>query len=234
MADLWFRSPIFRPIADHALLVEFSDGPGAPVSHAVQQLDRALAAAPFAGFCESVPAFVTLAVVFDPLITDHGAVEADLRRLLAQPDAAPGVPAERTVEVCYDIDVAPDLAEVAERTGLSPEAVIEAHLAGHYEVAMYGFAPGYAYLTGVAALLHLDRKPAAVRGVAAGSVIIAGAQCLVTTLTMPTGWWVIGRSPTPVLTGDAVRPFLFDVGDRVVFRRIGRDALAAVTVAGGA
>jgi len=55
-----------------------------------------------------------------------------------------------------------------------------------------------------------------------GSVLIAGPQCLVSTLTMPTGWWVIGRSPTRILTGDEDRPFLFDVGDRVSFRRIDR------------
>jgi inhibitor of KinA len=227
MRDPTDKPPTFRPIADHALLVEFCGGPGPDVRRAVRQLDRALAAAPFAGFAESVPAFVTLAVVFDPLVTDHAGVEAHLRRLLAHPGAAPGLPTERTVAVCYDPEFAPDLAQVAVLTGLSPEAVIKAHLAGVYEVAMYGFAPGYAYLTGVAAPLQLDRKPAAVRGVAAGSVIVAGAQCLVTTLTMPTGWWVIGRSPTRVLTGDESRPFLFDVGDRVVFRRIGRDAFGA-------
>jgi inhibitor of KinA len=59
-----------------------------------------------------------------------------------------------------------------------------------------------------------------VRDVPAGSVIIAGPQCLVTTLTMPTGWSIIGRSPTRILTGDPERPFLFDVGDRVTFERI--------------
>lgn len=212
----------FRPIADGGLLVEFAAGDGARV----RLLDRALADAPFAGFAEAVPAFVTLAVVFDPRITDHGAVEAHLRRLLAVPGAGAGPGGDRVVEVCYDD--APDMAEVAARSGLSVEAVIAAHLKGDYEVAMYGFAPGYAYLTGVPAGLHLDRKAAAVRGVAAGSVIIAGAQCLVTTLTMPTGWWVIGRSPTRVLTGDDARPFLFDVGDRVRFRRVGRDALGSV------
>ncbi|MGB5870551.1 MAG: carboxyltransferase domain-containing protein, partial [Albidovulum sp.] len=53
-----------------------------------------------------------------------------------------------------------------------------------------------------------------------GSVIIAGPQCLITTLTMPTGWSIIGRSPTRILTGDPTHPFLFDVGDRVSFERI--------------
>ena len=212
-------------MADGGLLVEFSGDPGPKQRRAVRQLDMALAAKPFAGFGEAVPAFATLAVTFDPLVTDHRAVEAHLRRLLAYGSVPSGKPAERVVEVCYDGGCAPDLDEVAARTGLSADAVIAAHLAGTYEVVMYGFAPGYAYLTGVPAPLHLDRKPAAVRGVAAGSVIVAGAQCLVTTLTLPTGWWVIGRSPTRVLTGQEARPFLFDVGDRVVFRRVGRDAL---------
>lgn len=72
----------------------------------------------------------------------------------------------------------------------------------------------------------------ALRGVAACSVIITGPQCLVTTLTMPTGWWIIGRSPTRILTGDPARPFLFDVGDRIRFRRIGRDEFHRAQKAG--
>ncbi|AOF92366.1 allophanate hydrolase subunit 1 family protein (plasmid) [Sinorhizobium sp. RAC02] len=100
--------------------------------------------------------------------------------------------------------------------------MITAHLAGQYDVFMYGFAPGYAYLAGVPETIRMPRKPAAVRGVPAGSVLIAGPQCLVSTITMPTGWWIIGRSPTRILTGKDERPFLFDVGDRVRLRRISR------------
>jgi inhibitor of KinA len=189
----------------------------------VLRLDRALAAAPFAGFAESIPAYATLLVVFDPLVIDHQAVTCHLRRLLDTPAAVPISPAIHEVSVCYDN--ARDLAEVAARCGMTEEAVIGAHLSGNYRVFMYGFAPGYAYLGGVPVALHLDRKPTPVRGVAAGSVIIAGPQCLITTLTMPTGWWVIGRSPTRVLTGNAENPFLFDVGDTVRFRRISRGEL---------
>ena len=137
--------------------------------------------------------------------------------------------ANREVSVCYDDDLAPDLPAVAAKIGASVEAVIEAHLSGAYSVFMYGFAPGYAYLAGVPPLIQIPRMPAAVRGVAAGSVVVAGPQCLVTTLTMPTGWWIIGRSPTRILGDDEDRPFLFDVDDRVTFKRISRaefDAMA--------
>lgn len=216
--------PRFRPVADHALLVDFADGISDAAHAAVLQLDLALTAHPCPGVTETIPAFVSLLVDFDPLRTDHAVVESHLRGLLHHPAGHMPAPGQRQVRVCYDADLAPDLTEVARQTGLSPESVINAHLAGAYAVVMYGFAPGYAYLGGVPTPIRLPRKPAPVRGVAAGSVIIAGGQCLVTTLTMPTGWWVIGRSPTRILTSDPHRPFLFDVGDSVQFSRISRDA----------
>lgn len=212
--------PRLVPVSDRALLVELGEVVGAEVQARVWALDRALQARPVPGQVELVPAMVNLLVVFDPLVTDHAAVAASVRTRLAGLDAAAAGGAEREVLVCYDAPYAPDLEEVAEQAGLTAEAVIAAHLAGAYRVAMYGFAPGYAYLTGVPEMIRLPRKAAPVRGVPAGSVIIAGGQCLVTTLTMPTGWWVIGRSSTRILTGQGERPFLFDVGDRVRFRRV--------------
>ncbi|MEO6301148.1 MAG: allophanate hydrolase subunit 1 [Paracoccaceae bacterium] len=215
-------APIFRAVAERAVLVEFGTIIDKPTHAAVLKLDQALAANPFNGFREAIPAFVNLLVEFDPIVTDHASVEAHLRGLLDVQTSTSRHPAVRQVLVCYDADFAPDLVAVATKTGLAPEEVINAHLAGAYEVFMYGFAPGYAYLGGVPAPIRLDRKPSPVRGLPAGSVMIAGQQCLVTTLIMPTGWWVIGRSPTPILTGDPARPFLFDVGDSVTFRRISR------------
>jgi inhibitor of KinA len=49
---------------------------------------------------------------------------------------------------------------------------------------------------------------------------------------MPTGWWIIGRSPTRILRAEAEHPFLFDVGDGVRFRRIDRAAFDAAMRAG--
>lgn len=215
--------PRFTPVADHAVLVEFAEVIDDAAHAQVLALDTAVNTSPPPGFRESVPAFVNLLVDFDPLVTDHARVTAALRQLLARAQGTTSAPALREVDICYDPPLSPDLETVARRTGLSPDSVIAAHLAGDYRVFLYGFAPGYAYLAGVPEALRLDRKPAPVRGVAAGSVIIAGAQCLITTLVMPTGWWIIGRSPTKVLTGDATRPFLFDVGDKVRFRRICRE-----------
>jgi inhibitor of KinA len=212
--------PQFKPVADHALLVTFSEVISEEAHAAVIALDQAIASDVPHGVVETVPALVNLLVSFDPIQTDHGAVESHLRTQLKGLESQKIVGVDRHVQVCYEGDFAPDLEAVAMATGLSQEAVINAHLAGEFHVLMYGFSPGYAYLSGVPEAIQVPRKPAPVRGVPAGSVIIAGPQCLITTLTMPTGWSIIGRSPTPIFTGNPDHPFLFDVGDRVVFERV--------------
>ncbi len=214
--------PRFCALAEHGLLVEFGAEIAEAIHARVRALDAALAADPPAGMIETVPAYAGLLIRFDPLVTDHAAVEAAARARLAAPPPVARAAAPRAVEGCYEGALAPDLAEVAARTGLTPEAVIAAHLAGEYRVYMYGFAPGYAYLAGVPAALLLPRKTAARRDIPAGSVLIAGPQCLVSTLKMPTGWWIIGRSPTQILTDDPARPFLFEVGEAVRFTRLTR------------
>ena len=224
--------PRFKAIADHALLVTFAEEISEEAHSAVLALDAALAAQTPAGLIEAVPAMVNLLVTFDPLETDHVAMETGVRGCLEamKPVLSAGV--TRRVQVCYDAPFSPDLEAVSSATGLTPEAVTNAHLAGDYQVLMYGFSPGYAYLSGVPEAIRVPRKPAPIRDVPAGSVIIAGPQCLITTLTMPTGWSIIGRSPTKVLTGDPDTPFLFDVGDRVTFERIDAATFARLDKAG--
>ncbi|WP_425040708.1 5-oxoprolinase subunit B family protein [Primorskyibacter sp. S187A] len=219
----------FKAIADHALLVTFADEISEAAHAHVLALDGRLADAALPGVIETVPALVNLLISFDPMATDHTALEAGVRDCLKGLEAQSASGIERKVHVCYEAPFAPDLGAVAQATGLTEEAVINAHLTGNFQVLMYGFAPGYAYLSGVPKAIQVPRKLQPLRDVAAGSVIIAGPQCLVTTLVMPTGWSIIGRSPTSVLTGDPDRPFLFDVGDRVVFERIDQARFEALS-----
>jgi inhibitor of KinA len=223
--------PVFKPVADRAVLVEFGTTIADDIHARVLRLDRLVAAAPPFGLIEVVPAYASLLVVFDPVQTDHDQMTAALQDRMTGADLPTVDGRTHDIAVCYDADLGTDLAQIAAMTGQSPEAAIAAHLGGQYRVYLYGFAPGFAYLAGTPAALQLPRKPTAVRDVPAGRVIIAGPQCIVTTLTMPTGWWVVGASPDPILRDDPDRPFRFDVGDAVRFHRIDR---AAYHAAGGA
>ncbi|MCF6444224.1 5-oxoprolinase subunit PxpB [Nereida sp. MMG025] len=215
--------PRLKPVSDNAVLVSFADEQSQQAHDQVLALDRALSQTPPHGMVEAVPALVNVLVVFDPLATEHEAIQAALSDLLVdlEPKATKGK--THIIEVCYDPSFGPDLDAVAQATNLTRDGVIKTHLTGEYTALMYGFSPGYAYLGGVAKPIQIPRKSAPVRGVPAGSVIIAGQQCLITTLTMPTGWSILGRSPTKILTGNAARPFLFDVGDTIRFTQIDRE-----------
>ena len=72
---------LYRPVADHALLVEFATTISDEAHTAVLNLDQAFTTNPFHGFCEAVPAFVNLLVDFNSVLTDHAQVEAHLRSL---------------------------------------------------------------------------------------------------------------------------------------------------------
>jgi inhibitor of KinA len=221
--------PRFRPVADLGIMVEFAETISEQAHTAVVTLDAALKADPFQGYTEAVPAYCSLLVGYDPIVTDPVTVVEHVRRLLASVRASAPEGRLYEIPVCYDPPFGPDLGSVAERVGLTTEGVIEAHLAGMYRVYMYGFAPGYAYLGGVPSSIQIPRKPAPVHDIPAGSVLIAGPQCLVTTMMMPTGWWIIGRSPARILRPHHEVPFVFDIGDRISFRRIDARTLAAAS-----
>lgn len=215
----------FKPVADRAVLVEFATQESPDANAQVIAFDRAVTARPPAGLCEVVPAMVNALVIFDPLVTDHAAVETALRALFPIAAATQVQAAHHDIDVCYDTGYCRDLAAVAAQTGLGEDAVIAAHISATYRVAMYGFAPGYAYLSGVPKAIQVPRKTAPVRDIPAGAVMIAGGQCLATTLQMPTGWSILGSTPSEIMRDDPENPFRFAVGDTVSFRRIGAEAM---------
>jgi inhibitor of KinA len=219
--------PRLRCVGDGAILIEFGETIDPTINARVVALDRILAQDTLPGIVSLTPAYASLMIEYDPLATEPARLLSELERLAE--NASPLQARSRLFEVpvCYDPPFAPDLERVAEASGLSPETVINAHLGCTLRVYMYGFAPGYAYLGGLAPEIRLPRRTTPVRDVPAGSVIIAGQQCIVTTFLMATGWWIIGRSPAKLFRPEQEEPVLFGVGDEVRFVRVGPEALDA-------
>lgn len=145
-----------------------------------------------------------------------------LRRVRVQPDlaesGAPGA-ADVVIDVVYD---GPDLAEVAERTGLSVAQVIDAHTGTPWRVGFAGSTPGFAYLVDGDPRLAVPRRQQTRNSVPAGSVALAGAFSGIYPRDWPGGWQLIGRTDAVLWDIDRVNPALLTPGLRVQFRAGGK------------
>jgi KipI family sensor histidine kinase inhibitor len=110
-----------------------------------------------------------------------------------------------------------DLAAVASATAMSPEAVATLHSEATYSAAFCGFAPGFAYLTGLPKELHLPRREQPRDRVPRGSVAIAGEYSGVYPSASPGGWHLLGTSTATLFDPDREVPALINPGDRVRF-----------------
>ena len=181
----------------------------------VAALDHAVCRARIAGVTETVPAFASLLVRYDPLRTDFDAVSQALSRL-AGGIAAGNAQAGRTVEVpvCYGGAYGEDLPAVARHAGLSEEEVIRLHSGRTYRIYMLGFLPGFPYLGGLDERLFTPRRETPRTRIPAGSVGIGGQQTGIYPMESPGGWQLIGRTPLclvapgrtlPYAAGDSIR-----------------------------
>ncbi len=180
-------------------------------------------------------AFESLMVTFPTEGLDHAAAGEQARELvvrLINADDTPSAAATHEVPVCYEVEFAPDLGEVASLCGRTPAEVVELHRAGRYSVRFIGFSPGFPYLEGLAPALHVPRRESPRPRVPAGSVAIAGAQAGIYPCETPGGWRIIGR--TPLRLFDAMRspPALLGIGDEVRFVPISAGEFREIAEAG--
>jgi KipI family sensor histidine kinase inhibitor len=209
---------------DTALVVEFGDRIDRTLSERVLALRARVDAAGIAGVVETVPTFRSLMVHFDPLRIGTAQVRAAVETLLE--GEAPLHQSRRLwrVPVCYEGDLAPDLAEVGGRTGLGAGKVAELHASVRYHVYMVGFLPGYPYMGDLPRALHLPRRADPRVRVPPGSVAIATGMTAIYPVECPGGWHLIGTTPIRIFDPGVEPPALFAPGDAVAFEAIGRAA----------
>ena len=197
-----------RRCGDRALLLEVDDVTG---------IVRALRALPPVGLVDVVAGAETV-LVQHTADTDVAAL-ARLLSSLAPVAADPADARTVTLEVVYD---GPDLAEVAEATGMTTSEVVARHSAAEYEVAFCGFSPGFAYLRGLDPGLVVPRLASPRTHVPAGSVAIADTWSAVYPRESPGGWRLLGRTDAVLWDLGRPAPALLTAGTRVRFEGVDR------------
>ncbi|MEV0619202.1 allophanate hydrolase subunit 1 [Nonomuraea sp. NPDC050404] len=202
---------MIRAAGEHGLLVETGS---LELSH---RLDAALRARRPDGVVEIVPGPETVLVVAPGLDRARLRVLLEEAVLRERDRAAAGTGEEQpvvTIPVVYD---GADLDSVAELAGIPVDEVVSRHAGRELVVGWLGFAPGFAYLTGLDPVLELPRLDTPRTSVPAGSVAVAGPYSAVYPTASPGGWRLIGRTSTRVWDVAAEPPSLFRPGTRVRF-----------------
>lgn len=213
----------FLPSADSAVVVEFGDRIDRAVSEQVLGLAARTRAADIPGVVEVVPTFRSVMVQYDPLRTSAAELIGAIRSLLTSETALDRKRRLWRVPVCYESDLAPDLASVAQQIKLAPAEVVALHAGRRYHVYMVGFVPGYPYMGDLAEALVLPRRADPRIRVPPGSVAIATTMTAIYPLESPAGWHLIGTTPIRIFDAAAAPPALFAPGDAVEFEAIDRD-----------
>lgn len=232
-----------EPLGDSTLIVrivdEFEKNPDGALNAVLSAL-RHLEGAKIPGVLELAPAYTTIGVFYDPMRVEPGGagqspfevLETKIRGALSV--SSPGKESEIEtavveIPVCYGAELGPDLADVAQKAGLSEADVVRLHASGNYRVACVGFIAGFSFLSGLPAQLAIPRRAAPRQEVPAGSVGIGGAQTGIYPKKSPGGWNLIGRTPFRLFDVTTDPPTRLRAGDRVRFREISRREFDALS-----
>lgn len=230
-------APEIVPLGLSGLLVRFADRLDDAANRAVLAFRAALDAAPPAGVEETAASLGSVFLRFDPAVTDHAALSADVAARLSGPGwraAAP--PAGRrlwTVPAVFD---GPDLAGAAALAGLSPGAAAADLAAARVRVLAIGFAPGLPYMGPLPERWDIPRQAALTPVAPAGAVVVAVRQVIIFPTATPTGWRQVGRTGFRAFRPGAAVPFPLSAGDELRFRAVEPaelDALVAADPEGG-
>lgn len=211
----------YLPAGDRALVMEFGNTISAEIQSKIRSMMLVLTEHPVAGVVELVPAYRSLMIYYEPLITTWVELCAQLSRLEAGLSLF-SLPKPRIIEIptVYGGEYGPDLAYVAKYNHVAKEAVVKIHTSVNYLVYMLGFTPGFPYLGGLPEAIATPRQAVPRTIIPAGSVGIAGEQTGIYPIASPGGWQLIGRTPLQLYNPAVTPPVLLQAGDYLRFCQV--------------
>ena len=168
-----------------------------------------------------VPGIDSVVVQFDASQMDAMAAQRAIDDSMAAGIAPLQAPTELVeIPVVYGGDFGPDLEELCDQVGMTPDEFIALHTGSEYTVDMVGFTPGFAFVGGLDERLRISRRKEPRLRVEAGSVGIADGRTGLYALSSPGGWTLVGRTPYKLFDANAAEPFPLRAGTRIRFKAV--------------
>jgi inhibitor of KinA len=216
----------FIPLSESATLLSFGKTIDLATHETLMDAKTKIEANPFIGFTETVPAYNSLAVYFNPVEIKAETesifitVMKQLKQILTEEIQSGTLLFKNLIieiPVCYDDEYGIDLQELSQQLKLTKEEIIQFHISQLYKIFMIGFTPGFPYMGILNEKLFTKRKQQPRTSVPEGSIAIAGNQTGIYPLSTPGGWNIIGRTSLKLFDKEKENPFLLKAGDTVKF-----------------
>lgn len=195
------------PVGEDSLLIDLDTPQEAQAWHA--EILRRHGEGTLAPVREIVPGEKTVLLYGT---SDLPALHTALRRCSVSPWRRTAVPSWRSP--CTTTE---PISPRSPRCGVSEDDVARVHSGVEHRVAFSGFAPGFAYMTGLDERYHVPRRDEPRTTVPAGSVAVAGHYTGIYPRPSPGGWQLIGTTPVRLWDLDRRPATLLAPGTRVRF-----------------
>ena len=197
----------------------------------VQALAAALRAHPPEGVEEVATALASVLLRFDPARVSRADLIRALDPFLDLPDHPPPPPVLRrwTIPAAFGGEAGPQLADLAQRTGLAEQAAVKALCAADLAVLAIGFAPGQPYLGLLPPAWDIPRQSDLTPQVPAGALVVAVRQVVLFANPSMTGWRQAGLCAFRPFQADRAEPFALRAGDAIRFAPVSASDLAALS-----
>jgi len=204
--------PRVRPFGESAFLVELGDKFHPTLVEKARQLAYRWTWGP------AVPAYTSVLLQYD---AEHDPTMAESRvarllRTAGSQSMAVTTLGGREVEIPIRYD-GPDLADVADASGMSIARLIELHSSRDYVAYFLGFLPGWAYCGALDERIVATRLARPRERVPAGAVGVVDGQTGIYPFQSPGGWRLIGSTDAVLFDPAREQPSLIYPGARVRF-----------------
>ena len=216
----------YSPAGDNGLIIGFGKDIQIETNQRIRGFQLLLEGSKdkFIEIIETIPAYTTLFILYDPLISSYATLVEKLMELETKLRNTQ-IPKANMIHipVLYGEEYGPDLTFVAKHNGLGKEEVIRIHSENPYLIYMIGFTPGFPYLGGMSEKIATPRLVVPRQKIAAGSVGIAGNQTGIYPIDSPGGWQIIGRTPIKLFDLEHDPAVLLRAGDYIAFSPIDQE-----------
>jgi inhibitor of KinA len=235
-----YNEPVFRPLGDMMLGVEFGDEANVALNFKVLELERLTREAEVPGVIETIPSLRELVLVLDRERTTHARARDALERLIDDVEDVQTLRSRKFVLPCwYDDPWSAELAArygiennleiIARANGLTKAEVIEQHTSTVFWVVCVGFTPGcyFSIPLDMSKLLRAPKWRTPRDYTPARCLALAGFSTGAYPVASPGGYQLLGRlavniyEPQPrnaIFPEDGV---LLTAGDRLQYRNVG-------------